>query len=367
MVWLTSLLSTPGAALAMWLIWRLSRGGTGTRLRPGIYLAWCLILVPPFIFMQGNATVSSAGVVIALLGIFGLLICSIVPVFWVAYLIDRYERKTKWHFSEPLRIWLGETILDLLPMFSVFFLIAAAGPLLGSWAASVHYIAFGTYAVCVTLIFFSLYPYLMKWVWRGLPAPADDSLRRQVLALVGRSGLTIRGVIILPGARGRVANAMISGILPRHRMIFLTDHLIERLTTQELLCIVGHELGHVRHAHLVLYCLFALLNMAVFVATMSLLSVLFPQSLLVVMLEGILLGTVSAVLFGAVSRRCERQADAFSVKLTGDPAALKSALSKLDTPLKSTISPTSALLRLLRTHPDLDQRWEYIDSLSRPT
>ena len=113
-----------------------------------------------------------------------------------------------------------------------------------------------------------------------------------------------------------LANAAVIGVMPPLRYVLLTDALIESLSPDELLAVTAHELGHVRHRHLV-WLLIAVvvslsLPLAVLARTLALPGLLAPQAA-----EAAALAlSVAAFLpaFGWVSRRFEQQADAEAVR-----------------------------------------------------
>jgi hypothetical protein len=122
------------------------------------------------------------------------------------------------------------------------------------------------------------------------------------------------------------------------RFVVFTDRILEELPPDELDAVLGHEIGHARHGHLWLYAAFLLLSFSV-LAALGLLAVQTVKA------SGALaapenrarfkeyetwlaLPPLAAaagylfVVFGALSRRCERQADVYGCKAVscGDPA-----------------------------------------------
>ena len=53
-----------------------------------------------------------------------------------------------------------------------------------------------------------------------------------------------------------IANAMVTGLTPWIRYVILTDRLIDELTPDEIEAVFGHEVGHIRHYHLIFYLAF---------------------------------------------------------------------------------------------------------------
>lgn len=107
-----------------------------------------------------------------------------------------------------------------------------------------------------------------------------------------------------------MANAAVTGVTSAVRHVFLTDRLVRHLTEDEIEAVFLHELGHVRHRHLLLRGAAVLLPVCVW-------AVLVPASMAtspMVAGAGILLfvAVYGGWMFGAFSQRLERQADWFA-------------------------------------------------------
>jgi Zn-dependent protease with chaperone function len=181
--------------------------------------------------------------------------------------------------------------------------------------------------VCLTGIFVGM-PLLVRLVLGLKPLPAGP-IRDRLLAASRR--LNFRATdILLWNTRNGMANAMVIGLLPWLRYVVFTDRLLDEFSPDEIEAVFGHEVGHVRHQHMLYYLLFLLGSMFVLglvadnyvrplvepwwqggaepVAEAGL-----PGDLMVFPVVGLLVGYIFVV-FGFVSRRCERQADVFGCR-----------------------------------------------------
>ncbi len=126
--------------------------------------------------------------------------------------------------------------------------------------------------------------------------------------------------------RRNLATAMVAGLIPRFRHIVFTDLLLETLTEDEIEGVFGHEVGHVKHGHLVYYAAFLMLSFLTLGAAYRAVEVALGESRLpkdaALALSVIGTGTYLFLVFGFISRRCERQADVFGCKALScsDPA-----------------------------------------------
>ncbi len=181
-------------------------------------------------------------------------------------------------------------------------------------------------------------PVLVRLVLGLRPLPAGP-LRERLQAAARRQGVGLADILVWD-TRGGTANAMIIGLVPWVRYVVFTDRLLEDFTAEEIQAVFGHELGHARHQHMLYYLCFLVMSMvAVFLVSenfivpgLKAVGEMLPKgwgrthfqadgaAALVVML-GLLLGYI-LIVFGLVSRGCERQADVFGCRSVScsDPA-----------------------------------------------
>jgi len=168
----------------------------------------------------------------------------------------------------------------------------------------------------------------------GLRRMPAGSLRQRLEGTARRLGLGYSDILVWH-TRHSIANAMVSGAVPWLRYIVLTDLLIDKLEPDEIEAVFAHEVGHIKHHHMLLYILF-------FVGSLALLTGLWkfcegalePEMVrsapaqrvadtagwavtAEVAAGPVLLAVVSVyvfVVFGYLSRRCERQADLYGCR-----------------------------------------------------
>jgi Zn-dependent protease with chaperone function len=197
------------------------------------------------------------------------------------------------------------------------------------------------------LIFLTLaFPPLVRSLWGCTPLPAGP-LRDRLIAFCRSQGFDAE-IYTWPLFEGQVLTAGIMGVVPRLRYLLLTPALLETLDQDELDSVLAHEIGHVKHLHLVLYMVlflgFSLLAGAVasplphlilssdlFYTLLShlhaspenVLGVLATAPLLVLML------VYFRFVFGYFIRNFERQADAFVFRAQGTSRPLISSFEKI--------------------------------------
>ena len=159
------------------------------------------------------------------------------------------------------------------------------------------------------------------------PGPARDRLE----ATARRLGVRHTDLLVWP-TRGAMANAMVVGVVPWARYVIFTDRLLEGLSPDELDAVFGHEAGHVRHGHIPYYAAFLVLSATVATAALAVLAGALdlerwereqPTWAEWLPLPPLLMmGAYIFLVFGLLSRRCERQADVFGCRAgsCADPA-----------------------------------------------
>lgn len=180
-------------------------------------------------------------------------------------------------------------------------------------------------------------PYLLRLLLGLKPLP-PGVLRDRLMAAMGRLGFRCTD-ILLWNTRGTMANAMVIGLTPWLRYVVFTDRLIEEFPEDEVEAVFGHEVGHIRHQHMLFYLVFLMgsigfLNELSDQVVLPALQVLFdglaylfplvvpgwlgetfgPTGRLAPIPAVLLLIGYIFVVFGRMSRSCERQADVYGCR-----------------------------------------------------
>jgi STE24 endopeptidase len=177
--------------------------------------------------------------------------------------------------------------------------------------------------VAVGLVFLTVALTLvgMPWVLRlalGLRSLPAGPLRDRLTAASWRLHFRCSD-LLLWNTRGGVANAMVVGLLPWLRYVVFTDRLLAEMTPEEVEAVFGHEVGHVKHRHMLYYLGFLLVSLAVMTRLWeaagleSQLNLSARKDLAVLPLTA-MLGAYIFLVFGFLSRRCERQADIYGCR-----------------------------------------------------
>jgi STE24 endopeptidase len=172
----------------------------------------------------------------------------------------------------------------------------------------------------VLLIFF---PVMLRYAWRTRPLELGP-LRNRLEQSARRAGLRCREILVWD-TRQMILNAAVTGFL------------LAQLNEDEIEAVFAHELGHIRHRHLLL----RIAAMALPASLCVLAAQLFPQVVeqleawyssagpslgtpLGLMVLGAM-GSYVGLIFGSYSRLLEGQADLFSCRLNPDHGGDRSA------------------------------------------
>ncbi len=181
-------------------------------------------------------------------------------------------------------------------------------------------------SVPILLIFLpSFLPFVL-----GLRPLETPEIRSRLETIAHRFGLSYRNFYLWP-THGSIANAMVVGIIPRYRFVVFTDRLIENLNPDEIDAVLGHEIGHVRHGHLIYYALFLLLSVLVISSLYEFLNQYWglssTENPLLEIAPIMIMGVYLFIIFGFLSRGCERQADLYGCRANSETGHLYSSTS----------------------------------------
>ncbi|MEO1953419.1 MAG: M48 family metallopeptidase [Campylobacterales bacterium] len=220
----------------------------------------------------------------------------------------------------------------------------------------------------VVILINMLYPAFRAMFFDKLTPLKDEELDAQIKELMDKTGFVSSGVFVSDASkRDARLNAYFGGFGKAKRVV-LFDTLIEKLTTRELLAVLGHELGHFAHGDI--YKNIALVGGMLFVMFAFFGNL--PESLylelglakepylvmILLMLFMPVLGFIMMPIMGIVSRHNEYEADKMGSELAGigGEIELANALQKLVTENKSFPLSHPLYIFFHYTHPPVIER-----------
>lgn len=231
------------------------------------------------------------------------------------------------------------------------------------------WLALGTLPVSTAIVV--LQPLVFDPLFNHFTPLHDQALRAQILALGARADVPAKDVYEVDmSARTRKINAYVSGFGGSQRIV-LWDTALKRLAKDEILFVMGHEMGHYVLKHIwkgllsvavgafAAFWLVGWLVRAFLGAFGERLGIreagdLAAIPLLVAMLS--LVSWLGEPITNAISRGVEHEADVFALELTHDNDAGARSFLKLAQGNRSDPEPASWVKLMLYTHPPLGER-----------
>ena len=265
----------------------------------------------------------------------------------------------------------GTFILDFLKITGIT-LVVMSGLLalflfmygqMGDWV----FLAFFFVLVAFQLFTAFISPLLIRIIYKLTPLE-DGELKEKIEALASKTGYKLKGIYMVDASkRSTKLNAFASGF-GKTKTIGLFDTLVEKMTTDEIVSVLAHEIGHAKKRHILKSLPFGLFTMAVmlacayFIVSMPEVSqafgfdyanVAFGIFVMMIMLLPLLL--VLRIPLNAISRKHEYEADAFEKEHSGKEVAI-SAIKKLYREDLGNLTPHPFVVMMEHSHPTLTQR-----------
>lgn len=267
---------------------------------------------------------------------------------WRTYMLDTLK-------SLGLTIVLGGGLLSLVVW------------IYGMWPQWFWLIAWGVMTLITTVLQYFYSVLLVPLFNKQTPLP-NGELRTAIEEFARKVDFSLKNIYVIDGSRRSThANAYFTGF-GRQKRVVLYDTLIEQLTTDEIVGVLAHEIGHYKHHHILQSMLTGVLTSLVtfYLLGLCLDSVQLAQaagceapSFHVNLTIFSLLYTPLSMLLGVVSsirsRHNERQADHFA-KQHGVGESEASALKKMSAKSLANLTPHPVVVFTSYSHPTLAER-----------
>jgi STE24 endopeptidase len=249
------------------------------------------------------------------------------------------------------------------PLISVLiYLIQIIGPSFWIWFALI--------AAGFILLANMFYTSLILPMFNKLTPLPDGDLKHAIENFSKKINFPLDNIFVIDGSkRSKKGNAFFSGI-GKKKKIVLYDTLIANHTTEELVAVLAHEVGHFEKKHVIWSYLFSVVQIFFTLFVLSLMvfnenvSLALGSTQLGVHLNllafGILFSPISGItglLMNIYSRKNEYEADAYA-RETYDGNALMNALKKLSVDSLSNLYPHPLYVFFHYSHPPLLKRLE---------
>ncbi|MDP7579718.1 MAG: M48 family metallopeptidase [SAR202 cluster bacterium] len=271
-------------------------------------------------------------------------------------------------------------VLDTLK--SVFLLIIIGAPLLigilyfFEYTGSLSWLYVWVFVTVISFIISIIGPIWIMPIFNKFTPLESGELRNAIVEYASEVKFTYGNIYVIDGSkRSAHSNAFFTGF-GKTKRIALFDTLIEQLSTDEIVSVIAHEVGHNKKRHIVSGMALGVLHTGVLLFLFSL--VMENQSLFEafsmkstsiyasIVFFGLLFTPIELIISPVmhfISRRNEYQADQWAVETTTSKNNLISGLKKLAAENLANLSPHPAFVMLNYSHPPLFSRVESISSL----
>ena len=325
-----------------------------------VFLAWMRFGIA---FIEQHVMVFDPAVS-TILGVLGFILIngliSLPMEYYEKFVLDAkfdFNRSTKALFIKDTLISTMLTVVfGALVIWGIYLIISSTALW---WLWSFGFI----FAVIVLLNMF--YPTMRALFFDKLTPLEDEELNRQINQLMEKTGFQSSGVFVSDASkRDARLNAYFGG-LGKTKRVVLFDTLLQKLTPNELLAVLGHELGHFQHGDIyknialmggMLFAMFALFGNLPDSLYMELgIQKSAANMMILFMLVMPLLGFIMMPIMGIVSRHNEYEADKTGADL-GGKLFLSEALKKLVSENKSFPLSHPVYIFFYYTHPPVLER-----------
>ncbi len=266
-----------------------------------------------------------------------------------------------------LGLWIKDTLISFV-LTLLFGSLVVWGIFLIISNFTLWWVWSFVFIFAVIILINMLYPAFRATFFDKLTPLKDEELDDKIKELMDKTGFVSSGVFVSDASkRDARLNAYFGGFGKAKRVV-LFDTLIEKLTTKELLAVLGHELGHFAHGDIykniglvgamlfVMFGIFGNLPESLYLE-MGLSTEPYVMMILLMLFMPVL-GFVMMPIMGIVSRHNEYAADKMGSELGGPAGAIElaNALQKLVTENKSFPLSHPLYIFFHYTHPPVLER-----------
>ncbi len=328
-----------------------------------LFIAWIgfgIAYLEKSFFMENEAMMSVAIVMgFVLINAFISLPFSYYEKFVLDQKYGFNKSSVKLFIKDTLITFIMTLVLGSLVVWGIYAIMTA----LELWWLWSFAFLFG-----VVLLINMFFPTVRALFFDKVTPLENEELKEEIQTLMEKTGFVSSGVFVSDASkRDARLNAYFGG-LGKSKRVILFDTLIEKLTTRELLAVLGHELGHFAHGDIykniamvgvMLFGMFALFGNLPESLYMELGLSESPHIVMILLLLFMpVLGFIMMPIMGIVSRHNEYEADKMGSELAGAAGEIElaNALQKLVTENKSFPLSHPVYIFFHYTHPPVLER-----------
>ena len=273
--------------------------------------------------------------------------------------------KIRTFVTDHIKSWFLVLIIGGPVLGLITWLYYRIGPSFWIWA----WLLITAFSVFMNLFYSELIVPLFN---KQTPLEEGD-LRTMIETFASKTGFKLRNIYVIDGSkRSTKANAYFSGFGPKKRIV-LFDTLMQEFSSEEIVAVLAHEIGHYRKKHVLKSLISSVFLTGLMLFLFSLVvdnpqvsgamgagSASFHMGLIVFGILYSPLSLIIGLISNYISRKNEFQADRFA-KDNYKPEILGNALKKLSVKNLSNMLPHPAYVFFHYSHPPLLSRLEKLE------
>ncbi len=277
-----------------------------------------------------------------------------------------FNRTTpKTYIFDKIKGWILALILGggVLAVFVWFY----------NTAGNLFWLYAWIFASAFSLFMAMFYSTLIVPIFNKQTPLEEGELRKAIESFAQKAGFKLDNIFVIDGSkRSSKANAYFSGFGPKKRIV-LFDTLIKEHTTEELVAVLAHEIGHYKKKHTLKGIFISVLNTGIMLYLLGLFinrpelsmalgaeEASFHMGILAFALLYAPVSLLLGILGNRISRKYEYEADAFAAGKY-NPEPLQEALKKLSVNHLSNLRPHPAYVYVHYSHPPLLKRLQFLE------
>ncbi|MFD1739135.1 M48 family metallopeptidase [Bacillus salitolerans] len=315
----------------------------------------------------------------------------LVYFFWFSLLTSILSFPLKWYgYSaskkyginvQPFSNWMKDYMIDYWINFLLTGLIVIVLYTLIQRSQKRWWFYAWLLSIPFTLFLTFIQPVVIAPLYNDFYPLKDKELEAKILALADEAGIPAEHVFeVNMSEKTNAMNAYVTGIAGNSRIV-LWDTTIEKLSDDEVLFIMAHEMGHYVKKHILFgtvgYIFVTLVGLFLIHKMMNTIVTRWGHALHIKNMQEIssiplfflllsLLSFIFLPINNTVSRMHELESDKYAIELTGDNTAAVMTFQKLSKTNLSEVNPP-ILVKIFRyTHPPMLDRLHFLESYGQP-
>ncbi len=291
---------------------------------------------------------------------------SLYDVFVIEQRFGFNKTTVKTYFLDMIK----SLVISILIGGLLLFVIIWFWQVTGSWFWFFSWIIFASFSVFMMLFYSSL----IVPIFNKQNPLEEGELRLAIEGFAKQVNFSVNNIFVIDASkRSAKTNAYFSGWGSKKRIV-LYDTLIEKHSTEEIVAILAHEIGHYKNKHTILGAVMSIFSMGlllfifglfinypIFSQALGFSSHSFHSSLIAFAFLIEPLTLITGLISSIISRRFEYQADKFVVDHRKG-ATLANALRKLSSDNLSNINPHPWYVFFNYSHPPMHLRLKQLEN-----